>query len=433
MSKTKHKKVTWVLSVLKQKKVITGLLLIIIPLVILNFPILIGFSLKEIYVILSMVPSLPQGIYVMVQILVSLLCVLTAVGILLVALGIHKKIWRQPGTIINAKTSAVWISALIIVAGIGAYFLMKPREEGEPTSISDESMSGNFMGNFIWSGEILITGDTHIGGDLTILPGTVVRFAVQDDQNSGGEIPADGYNDLDPTRLPDYDKTHSRLFVLGKLTAKGTPEDQILFTSAAEEPNYADWVSVCFGGDGSIMEYCIVEWSRNGITPGRNQPNTIIRNNVINYTFWGSISSGFSGAQICNNEIWETGHEGIDVQGGDPIIENNRIYNAHAGIVILSGSATVRNNTMINVGDGVHVADQATPILENNHVEFAPDNSTKEWRYGNFAYTLIGEPVGAGVPGEGAPPAEGIPIVYVVVGVVAIVAVIGLVFALKRR
>ena len=39
----------------------------------------------------------------------------------------------------------------------------------------------------------------------------------------------------------------------------------------------------------------------------------------------------------------------------------------------------------------------------------------------------------AGVPGEGAPAAEGIPIVYVVAGVVAIAAAIGLVFALKRR
>ena len=37
------------------------------------------------------------------------------------------------------------------------------------------------------------------------------------------------------------------------------------------------------------------------------------------------------------------------------------------------------------------------------------------------------------ISGEGAPPAEGIPIVYVVVGVVATVAAIGLAFALKRR
>ncbi len=39
----------------------------------------------------------------------------------------------------------------------------------------------------------------------------------------------------------------------------------------------------------------------------------------------------------------------------------------------------------------------------------------------------------ARVPGEGVPPAEGIPIVYVVAGVVAIAAAIGLVFMLRKR
>jgi len=141
------------------------------------------------------------------------------------------------------------------------------------------------------------------------------------------------------------------------------------------------------------MEYCVVEWSRHGIGLGHNTPNTIIRNNIINYTFWGSISSGYSSAQIYDNEIWESGHEGIDVQGGNPIIENNKIYNAHTGIVILSGSATVKNNAMINVGDGIYVASGATPALENNHVELASSDSKLEWSYGNFSYVMFGNPI----------------------------------------
>jgi len=277
----------------------------------------------------------------------------------------------------------ILILALIILAlAVAGYFYWQG-------SKSSQRISGRFRGDQTWSGEILITGDVGIGGNLTILPGTIVRFAVQDDQHSGEEIGPDGFNDLDPTRLLRYEKTHSGLYVSGKLTAVGTPDKQILFTSAAKEPDYADWVSIGFGGDGSIIEYCIVEWSRNSITPGRNQPNTKIRNNIIKNTFWGAIGGGFSGAHIYNNEIWEAGHEGIDVQGGNPIIENNVIHDAHAGIVILRGSATVRNNTMINVGNGIHVGKEgATPILENNHIEFAPKGSTKEWRYKNFAYPM---------------------------------------------
>ncbi|MBU0572785.1 right-handed parallel beta-helix repeat-containing protein [Patescibacteria group bacterium] len=273
------------------------------------------------------------------------------------------------------------VGLIIIALAIGTYFYRQATK-------SRQRPSEVIMGNQTWSGEKLITGDVYIEGNLTVLPGTIVRFAVGDDQNSGEEIEPDGFNNSDPTRLLKYEKTHSGLYVTGKLTAVGTPDKQIIFTSAAKEPNYADWVSLGFGGDGSIIEHCIVEWSRNSITPGRNQPNTIIRNNVIRNTFWGAIGAGFSGAHIYNNEIWEAGHEGIDVQGGNPIIENNVIYDSHSGIVILKGSATVRNNTMINVGGGVHVDDRATPTLKNNSVELAPKDSTKEWRYGDFAYTM---------------------------------------------
>jgi len=254
--------------------------------------------------------------------------------------------------------------AILILAVAGYFYFAGNKQVSWQGSKSSQNISGRFRGDQTWSGEILITGDVGIGGNLTILPGTVVRFDIGDDQHSGEEIGPDGFNDSDPTRLIEYEKTHSGLYVSGKLIAVGTSDKQIVFTSAAEKPNYADWVSIGFGGDGSIIEYCIVEWSRNSITPGRNQPNTIIR-------------------------IWEAGHEGIDVQGGNPTIENNVIHNAHAGIVILSGLAIVRNNTMINVGNGIHVGKEgATPILENNNVELAPNGSTKEWRYGNFAYKM---------------------------------------------
>lgn len=270
---------------------------------------------------------------------------------------------------------------------------VKPPDELKTKNFKDTSLSGKFHENQIWSGEILITGDTHIDGDLTILPGTVVKFAVGDDVGWGNEVAPDGYNDLDPTRLKSYEIMHSDLVVNGKLIARGTPDKRIIFTSAASKPNYADWLGIHVGFDRSVMEYCIVEWSRHGISLGSNTPNTIIRNNIINYTFWGSISSGFSSSQIYDNEIWESGHEGIDIQGGNPVIKNNRIYNAHTGVVILSGSATVKNNMIINVGKGVHTASGATPTLENNHIELAYSDSKLKWGYGNFSYVMFGDPI----------------------------------------
>ncbi len=283
------------------------------------------------------------------------------------------------------------ILIVLVLVGVGAasyFYFARDKQMLRPGSKSSQGMSGGFRGDQTWSGEILITGDVGIDGNLTILPGTVVRFAVGDDQNSGEEIGPDGFNDLDPTRLLEYEKAHSSLYVTGKLIAAGTADEWIVFTSAAKEPNYADWVSLGFGGDGSLVEYSLVEWSRNSISPGRDQPNTIIRNNMIKNTFWGAIGGGYSGAHIYNNEIWEAGHEGIDVQGGNPIIENNVIHDANTGIVILSGSATVKNNTMLNVGNGIHIGKGATPTQEGNRIELPPKGFTKEWRYANFAYRL---------------------------------------------
>lgn len=265
---------------------------------------------------------------------------------------------------------------------------------GGTTTISYQSLSGEFNENQIWSGEITITGDTAIEGDLTILPGTVIKFKVQDDENAGEEVEADGYNDHDPTRLDEYEKTHSVLAVMGRLMAKGTPDERILFTSDSEEPYYADWISVNVEKDGSLVEYCILEWSRNGISLGGDkQPNTIIRNNIINHSFWTGVCTDDSGGQVYNNEIWDAGHEGVDVQNGDPVIENNIIHTCHTGIVVLKGSPKIKNNTMINVGNGIHVTSEASPVLENNHVELAPHDSTKEWRYDNFAYKMFGDAV----------------------------------------
>ena len=260
--------------------------------------------------------------------------------------------------------------------------------------VNDCVKTGHHKGSDIWSGEILITGDMYIDGNLKILPGSIVKFAVQDDQGQGQEIAADGFNDLDPTRLVSYGKTHSSLTVGGKLTATGTPENKILFTSAAENPRIADWEVISPHGDGSLIEYATIEWSRGGISLGDEPtPNSIFRNNIIRYTMWGSISTGWSGCQVYNNEIYECGHEGIDVQGRNPIIENNTIYDCHVGIVVLRGSAVIKNNIMRNVGNGIHIGGDATPTLRTNHVSVAPHDSEKEWCYEDFCYPMFGGPV----------------------------------------
>lgn len=279
-----------------------------------------------------------------------------------------------------------------IISTTGAFSLLSLLGEKH---ISDKELSGKIIGNQVWSGDILITGDVVLYGDLKILPGTVIRFAIGDKEEEGYETVADGYNDIDPTRTIEYSKTHSSLTINGKLTAIGTEKNKIIFTSAAKEPKIADWEAVYVYGDGSIIENAILEYSRNGITTGDlPTPNSVFKKNIIRYTMWGGLSFGWSGAQAYENEIYECGHEGIDIQGRDVIAIGNFVHDCHTGIVVLRGSSVVKDNILKNVGNGIHAGKGATPTLENNIVELAPLDSEKEWRYGDFAYKMFGEPDG---------------------------------------
>lgn len=103
------------------------------------------------------------------------------------------------------KRTILILVILALIAG-GYFYFVRSKWGLRPGSRTDQSISGGFRGDQTWSGEILITGDVVIDGNLTVLAGTVVRFAVGDDQGTGEEIAADGFNDNDPTRLLAYEK-----------------------------------------------------------------------------------------------------------------------------------------------------------------------------------------------------------------------------------
>lgn len=261
------------------------------------------------------------------------------------------------------------------------------------TEVSNTTRSGTYFGNQVWSGEITITGDTNIIGDLTILPDAIIRFEVKDDRGTGDEVPPDGYNDRDPTRLKSYATTHASLFVYKKLIAKGTENKKITFTSAAEKPNLADWEAIIFQGDGSILDNVVVEYSRNGINPIGEQQHSIIKNSEVNHTLWGAISTANSTIEVVNNYLSDCGHEGIDVvHKGSQIIKGNTIEDCHAGIVVIGGSSNIADNIIKNCGGDISVDPAASPKLSNNTIIPPPPGTDREWRYGNFAYQLFGDP-----------------------------------------
>ncbi|KKU72061.1 MAG: hypothetical protein UX98_C0020G0004 [Parcubacteria group bacterium GW2011_GWA2_47_26] len=190
------------------------------------------------------------------------------------------------------------------------------------TRISNTSISGWFVGNQIWSGSVYITGDVDILGNL----------------------------------IKSYSTTHSSLFILGKLIAKGERANPIVFTSAEQNPNLADWEAIIFRGDGSIVDNIIVEYTRNGINPTGKQPNSVIQNTVSRHALWGAISSANSNIKIINNYLSDAGHEGIDLKfNGNQEVSGNIIDDCHTGIASIAGSQIIKNNIITNCGDGVYI------------------------------------------------------------------------------
>lgn len=141
-----------------------------------------------------------------------------------------------------------------------------------------------------WSGTIVLRGQNVVrrGVTLTILPGTIIKFAWIDED--GDEI-GDG-----------------ELTVEGRLIAKGTEEKPIVFTSAKASPGAKDWtfVQISVSKD-SLVEHCIFEYAFSG------------------------LQVHYSTATI-RQSLFRNNFEGIRFSTTDILIENNNIVDNYYGI-----------------------------------------------------------------------------------------------------
>jgi len=101
----------------------------------------------------------------------------------------------------------------------------------------------------VWKGTITITGTVSVkkGVTLTIEPGTVIRFKKLDRDNNGI---GDG-----------------ELMVEGRIVARGTRTNRILFTSAEPKPEMKDWsyVMVHTTGTDNVFAFCEFQYAYSGI------------------------------------------------------------------------------------------------------------------------------------------------------------------------
>ncbi len=219
--------------------------------------------------------------------------------------------------------------------------------------------SGVLNKDEVWGGTIHITGDIDVmeGVTLTILPGTIIKIALTDDQHKGRDEPVTGdiYFPKDP---PFYEKEKITIYIRGILNAVGTPDNMIVFTSESAAPTTHDWGGLdIFHGR---LEYAIVEYAQyNNI---QHSSDVVIANSIIRNSLGDCIGIGHSNPispQILNNEIYNCGHEGIDLAGGSAIIKGNYFHLENPEI----------QPDPLRGENGIIVYTNTYPIIEDNVFE----------------------------------------------------------------
>ena len=261
-----------------------------------------------------------------------------------------------------------------------------PAEPAPPTeetaTPSEVTKSGHITKDETWSGVVHITGDVFVdsGVTLTILPGTRVLFAAHSDDQHSGKGFSDPFVESrdDPARTLEYAQSH--IEIIGKIIARGTPDNMITFTSDSPSPHHADWVRITLWS-GSIMEFCIVEYNLSGICPLGD--DVTVSHNIVRHVLWGGICSSHCSPTITHNNISDCGHEGIDVHGGSPAISHNAITQSHNGIIITEGaSPIIEDNTLVdNANCGIGVMENSSGLIRNNDIITQNRQSYYEWTY----------------------------------------------------
>jgi hypothetical protein len=255
------------------------------------------------------------------------------------------------------------------------------------------------FGNFVWadttwSGEVHLTGDTVVApwATLTIKPGTHVWVAAGHDAHPAHldkEVPPDGFNNDDPSRLRPYADTHVHLIVAGRLLAVGTAEAPITFNSTAAQPTYADWTGLTLQGAGSRVEHVVLDWSRQGLAVSSSSPDIRVANTTVRHALWGCFSLQRSNGWFEDDVALDCGHEGFDING-HPHVLRGMVRASHVGFALLGGAPELRGNV---VGEPIVPMGGATPDESGTVVDPAlACQPPMAWRFESYVIPCQGQP-----------------------------------------
>lgn len=230
------------------------------------------------------------------------------------------------------RNKKVIVILLIIIFGIpatmitGIFFFISQEEPSGLTIVG-----GTLTEDATWKGHISVQSNVMVpeGITLTVLPGTFVEFKH-----------FRGYKNI----------SRVGLFVDGgTLRAIGLPDQQIWFTSDADDPINADWSGIiCTNTTDSIFEYVIVEFSYIGIEFSKS--NISISHSIIRWIHAEGIYSAKSYGLIEYSLIYDNGYHDMALEdyNYDLSIKFNIFNGGHYAVYSEATNSTLIGNYFVN-------------------------------------------------------------------------------------
>ncbi len=234
----------------------------------------------------------------------------------------------------------------------------------EPVVAAVQEVSGTLHRDKTWSGTIRVTGDVYVppGRTLTILPGTVIRFAVRSDSVNHPS----GFNNCPAPK--------AELIVEGTLNAHGTKNNPILFTSDGVLRKPGDWGGIILHGAARpvTLSYLIIEYADINLTAFSS--GIVVENCIIRNAY-----GGLDDCPTANH--WEV-RTGLFLTGERSIVRNCEVANCTWGFHIGQEDPTktairienchIHDNDVTSPGfdvpNGIHIFNSNVHI-EGNTIE----------------------------------------------------------------
>ncbi|MHA2181969.1 MAG: right-handed parallel beta-helix repeat-containing protein [Promethearchaeota archaeon] len=220
-------------------------------------------------------------------------------------------------------------------------------------------VGGTINEDTTWEGHIFVQDNVIVsqGVTLTILPGTFVEFQH-----------ASGYKNI--TRLGLFTDG-------GTIKAIGNPDQQIWFTSDAEQPINGDWGGIlCTDSKDSVFKYIIVEFPLIGIE--LINCSVSISHSIIRWVHTEGIKTTQSTGLIEQNLIYQNGYHEIVLEdfNQNVTIQYNIFNGGNYGIYSESSNCTIVGNYFVNYSYTAIIASAFSnvSVLENKFEQITGDN-----------------------------------------------------------